>query len=218
MNEPIPKDLVVLVADKNMEFAVKGLLSRPRALGVCPITSDLFVHPYRDPGCLLVGHNFLRPLVNRYSYALVMFDREGCGRERLSREELEQQVEDRLSQSGWGDRAASIVLDPELEVWVWSDSPHVESVLGWSGRQPDLRTWLAEKGFAEVNALKPNRPKEATQAALRLVRKHRSSALYFQLATKVSFKRCIDPAFFKFKAILRNWFSEEQPLAKENEI
>jgi hypothetical protein len=209
MNEP--KDLVVLVADKNIEFAVKGLLSRPRALGMRPITSDLFVHPYRDPGCLLDGHSFLRPLVNRYLYALVIFDREGCGRERLSREELEQQVKGRLSQSGWGDRAASIVLDPELEIWVWSDSPHVDSVLGWSGRQPDLRTWLAEKGFVEANAPKPNRPKEAIQEALRLVRKHRSSALYFQLATKVSVNRCVDPSFSKFKAILKNWFSENPP-------
>jgi hypothetical protein len=26
------KDLVILVADKNMEFAVKGILSRPQAL------------------------------------------------------------------------------------------------------------------------------------------------------------------------------------------
>ena len=216
MNEP--KDLVVLVADKNIEFAVKGLLSRPRALGVRPITSDLFVHPYRDPGCLLDGHSFLRPLVNRYLYALVIFDREGCGRERLSREELEQQVKDRLSQSGWGDRAASIVLDPELEIWVWSDSPHVDSVLGWSGRQPDLRTWLAEKGFVEANAPKPNRPKEAIQEALRLVRKHRSSALYFQLATRVSVNRCVDPSFSKFKAILKNWFSEEPQRVKENKV
>lgn len=216
MNEP--KDLVVLVADKNMEFAVKGLLSRPRALGVCPITSDLFVHPHRDPGCLLDGHSFLRPLVNRYSYALVIFDREGCGRKRLSRDELEQRVEDRLSQSGWSDRAASIVLDPELEVWVWSDSPHVESVLGWSGRQPNLRAWLAERGFVEANDPKPNRPKEATQEALRLVRKHRSSALYFQLATKVSVNRCVDPSFCRFRAILRNWFSKDPQQAKENEV
>jgi len=50
-----PKDLVVLVADKNIEFAVKGLLSRPRALGVRPITSDFFVHPYQQfPFWLLI--------------------------------------------------------------------------------------------------------------------------------------------------------------------
>jgi len=29
-----PKDLIVLVADKNMEFGLRGLLSRPEALGI----------------------------------------------------------------------------------------------------------------------------------------------------------------------------------------
>ena len=37
------KDLVVLVSDKNMEFVVKGLLSRPPALGIRDVFSDTFV-------------------------------------------------------------------------------------------------------------------------------------------------------------------------------
>ncbi|MEN8217380.1 MAG: hypothetical protein ABFS56_13640 [Pseudomonadota bacterium] len=26
----------------------------------------------------------------------------------------------------------------ELEIWVWSDSPHVAEILGWKNKQPDL--------------------------------------------------------------------------------
>ena len=48
---PVPqKDLIILVADKNMEFAVRGILTRLEALGIRDITYDLYVHPERDPG------------------------------------------------------------------------------------------------------------------------------------------------------------------------
>jgi len=72
-----PKDLIVLVADKNMETTLAGLLERSRSLGVAPITCDLFVHPHRDPGCLNEGDDFLRALTGAYRYALVLFDHQG---------------------------------------------------------------------------------------------------------------------------------------------
>jgi hypothetical protein len=122
---------------------------------------------------------------------------------------LEAQVEDRLSHSGWIDRAAAIVINPELEIWVWSDSPHVDSVLGWSARQPDLRSWLVAEGFAEGPQSKPQRPKDAFERALRLAQKAKSSSLYRRLAERVSLGRCSDPAFLKFKSTLRTWFERE---------
>jgi len=45
------------------------------------------------------------------------------------------------------------------------------------------------------------------EAALRVVRKPRSSVLYQRLAQKISFGRCTDEAFHKFKTTLQNWFS-----------
>ncbi len=203
------KDLVVLVADKDMEHAVDGILSsRFQALGIRRISSDFFVHPHRDPGCLIDGHEFLRPFTNSCHHALVMLDREGCGQEPLSREALEEDIESRLRGSGWGDRAAAIVLDPELEIWVWSDSPHVASILGWSQRTPDLAGWLRNHGFLDHSTQKPDRPKEALEQVLKLARKPRSPSLYTQLAKKVSLGRCSDPGFSKFKRTLRSWFSE----------
>ena len=200
------KDLVVLVADKNMEHAVRGILDRSESLGTRPILADLFVHLHNDPGCLREGHEFLRLFINRYHYAIVMLDREGCGQKELSREELEQQIEGRLSQKGWSERAAAIVLDPELEIWVWSDSPKVDNALGWSGRTPDLRNWLREQELLEDNEQKPACPKEALERALRLVRKPSSSSIYMQLAKTVSLRRCNDLAFTKFKNTLKTWF------------
>jgi len=206
INSQMKDDLVMLVADKNMEFAVKGLLSRPKSLNIREITCKIYVHPEKDPGCLLRGHEFLRSFTKKYWHAIVMFDRYGCGQEAKRREILEKEIEERLSQSGWDNRASAIIIDPELEIWVWSDSPHVDSVLGWTEKIYDLRKWLRSQGLLHGNSIKPSAPKKAMAEALRSVNKPRSSSLYLQLALKVSIDRCVDEAFLKFKKTLQNWF------------
>jgi hypothetical protein len=211
MNGEARRDLAVLVADKNMEFALGGLLTRHRSMGIRPVTFTIYRHPERDPGCFRFAHDLMRSSSSNHAHALVMFDREGCGREDLTRGELEQKVEARLAQNGWNDRAVAIVLDPELEVWVWSDSPHVDAALGWEGQHQSLRTWLVQNGFANTQREKPMHPKEAVERVLRLVRKPRSSSIYRQLANGVDFEACTDQAFVKFRATLRNWFTAEGP-------
>jgi hypothetical protein len=136
----------------------------------------------------------------------VIFDREGCGRQQLGRELLETEVEQRLAASGWGDRAAAVAIDPELEIWVWSDSPEVDAALGWSGRDPSLSNWLVAEGFRNANERKPREPKRAVEEALRIARKRRSSAIYEQLAKRVGLQRCADVAFLKLTATLQRWF------------
>jgi len=139
-----------------------------------------------------------------------MFDREGCGKDLKPRLDLEAEVEARLQRSGWDNRASAIVLDPELECWVWSGSPKVDRALGWIGRTPTLRAWLLERGFVKEDAIKPSRPKEAMEAALREVRQPRSSAIYEDLATNVSLQRCTDPAFTKLRTTRQAWFPRTQ--------
>lgn len=212
MGTQLKKAMVVLVADQDMDFSVRGLLSRHKSLGFRKLVDedcDIRRHHKHDPGCLQDSHNILRPVSNQYIHALVMFDRAGCGKDDLSKDRLEKMVEEQLAANGWGDRAAAIVFDPELEVWVWSESPHVDDVLGWKGKQPNLTTWLVEQGFKKEGAVKPLQPKEAVEKALRISRKARSAALYKQLAEKVSLKKCTDPAFDKFKTVMQTWFPEE---------
>lgn len=64
-----------------------------------------------------------------------------------------------------------------------------------------------EQRFLLSDGSKPERPKEAMEQALRMVRLPRSSALYRQLAQQVSLARCTDASFLKFKALLQNWFA-----------
>ena len=82
-------DLIVLVPDKNMEASVRGILGRSKALGIRQLDHRIFVHPARDPGCL--GQDMTCCDRSRASmrHALVLLDRDGCGREEESRDALE---------------------------------------------------------------------------------------------------------------------------------
>ena len=104
------------------------------------------------------------------------------------------------------------MLDPELEAWVWSNSPHVDDVAGWQNRRLPLRRWLISQGYLQEGATKPEQPKEALEAALRTVRKPRSASLYRQLAERVSLRRCNDPSFLELKTVLTAWFPAGNPL------
>ena len=201
---PAQFDLVVLVPGRDEQAALEGILDRPAALGIRAVSVVYQRHPDRDPGCFLRAHDFLRSQARRARHALVMFDRQGCGQEGATREDLERTVEGRLAVSGWGDRAAVVVIDPELEVWVWSDSPRVADGLGW--RQGELDAWLREQGFLVGEGSKPSRPKEAVQGALSISHKRRSSAIYRELAASVSLHSCTDPAFRKLRDVLVRWF------------
>lgn len=199
------KDLVILVADKDTNAAIQGLLQRHNALGIRQISVDVFVHVGHDPGVLNGAHEFLAPLTAQYAYALVMFDREGCGRKE-SAENLSQEVQSRLNGVGWSQRSNVIVLDPELEVWVWSDSPHVPVALRLSS---DNLESLLRTNYRPEGQVKPIHPKEAMEEALYRSRTPRSSSIYSRLAQRVSLERCKDQAFLRLKDCLRKWFPRE---------
>ncbi len=201
-----PKDLIILAADKNMEQTVRSLLGRTESLRIQALQFDIFIHPAKDPGCRDDAHTFLRAFSSRYKRALVMLDRDGCGKEALPRTELELEIEQRLACNGWNDRAAAIVIEPELEIWVWSDSPVVDTAVGWPVGDVRLRDALVDAGFLLDGATKPADPKGAMEYALGKSKIPRSSSIYSQIARSVSVKRCEDPSFIKFKTVLQSWF------------
>ena len=198
-------DLVVLLADSNMNAGVTAILNRPESLNCRKFAFKTYTHPWRDSGCLAASHDFLAPFTKQYQHALVLFDKEGCGDED-SATVIEQRVRDLLSKSGWNNRSEVVVLDPELEAWVWTQSPHLPVALGWAGDNRSLRAWLGARNLWPDEAPKPPRPKEALESVLRKTRKVRSSALYGQLGKNVSLSGCNDLSFSRFKMTLQRWF------------
>lgn len=180
--------------------------SRPSEPPGCPrirpIEYASFVHPRRDPGCFREAHDFLRPLSREYDHALVIFDRVGSGREDRTAAQLSAEVRARLAASGWEDRCAVIVVDPELEVWAFGPSSQVERSLEWPRRRPSLRRWLEIQGLWHRGQPKPRDPKEALERALRDIGKPRSSAIYRRIGERVSLQRCEDSAFLRLRNTL----------------
>lgn len=200
------KDLIVLTADKNTEFLLRGLLPRiPVIEKTRSFSFDIYPHIHKDAGVFNTAHEFLRPFSDQYQYTMVVFDHEGCGHEHISREEMEKKTEDLLSANGWPDRAGVLVISPEIENWVWVHRSHIERAISWD-IELNIYTWLHKKNLKDPASAKPSRPKEAFEAALFCAATPRSSSIYLELAEKASYRNCADPAFLKMLALMRNWF------------
>lgn len=199
-------DLVALVPGEDDRETLLALLEqRQRSLGIRQVTHRVLKHPNRDPGCFHDAPSLLRTFVRRAERALVLFDHEGSGQEAQSPDELERDVDRRLALTGWGDRARTLVVSPELEAWMWSDSPHVATALGWDNLTA-LRERLTELGLWEPGAAKPTQPKLAVEQACREARLPRSSAIYRRVASKASLARCQDQNFQRLQTLLSQWF------------
>ncbi len=192
-------ELVLLVADLDIEMAVKALLeTRTEALRIRRVHFKIIkdVLAGHDGGTYKHAHKLLVPFSrDPRCRALVLFDREGAAAPDKDAGFLAADVERRL-RPAWGERARCIVLDPEVEVWVFSDSPHVDRELGWP--QGGLREWLCAQGLWPKGQAKPPDPKLAMRRALRQAGRKPSSSYFANLAGKVGLDRCTDPSFKAF--------------------
>lgn len=207
------RDCLFLVADKNMEGMLKGFFSRHafrHAIGCghfdFDLRQDLLVaHGQNDPGLYTRANEFLQPYASTHRHAVVIVDAEWGGSP--GKDAISQRLNEHLVNAGWlDDRGCAVVIAPELENWIWQDSPHVCSALGFESTFSALRTKLEAMDFWQPNEPKPDRPKEAVEWMLRQSKRGRSSAIYQQLATRVTARGCTDQAFHTLRNALRRWF------------
>lgn len=199
-------DLVVLAADKNMEFILRAGFDRPEALGIRLIDARIQVHPFSDGGVRTSGSNVLSHLSRQYDHAVMILDFEGSGATGTAID-LESHLDTQLAPS-WQNRAKAIVIEPELESWVWGSDNALKQVLRWR-EATGIRKWLNENGFSFTGEGKPERPKEAFESILRQLKRPRSSALYHRVGTHISLEKCTDPAFRRLRDQLQQWFPRE---------
>jgi hypothetical protein len=202
------RDCVFLVADSQIQAMLRGFLGRDSfhlslgcgAFDVDP-TVDIVVDPNRDPGVYSRGFQMLASFTTTHRRAVVILDAEwegspGAGpiRDKIGRE----------LEASWGEYIV-IVLEPEIEAWLWQDNQHVVGALG-AGNYAALRAELEARNLWRAGELKPFRPKEAVEFVLKRARIPRSAALYGQIAGRVSVKACVDPAFLSLRETLEAWF------------
>ncbi len=137
----------------------------------------------------------------------MVFDFEGCGENRLDASQLELRLEQEMGNRGWEeDRATYVVIEPELEAWVFGAAyHHIQRVVGWNESQRPL-DWLVSNGYRSESTGKPEDPKAALEALLFQSRRTRSAKVYEDLARNVSLASCQDHAFRKFRSTLHRWF------------
>jgi hypothetical protein len=124
----------------------------------------------------------------------------------MTKYELAQSVSSLLAKNGWENRNEVIVIEPELENWVWVKSPHLATAINWDSEE--LENWLEQNNYKSKEEIKPKHPKEAFYAALRKSKKRPSSSIYQEISENVSFKRCIDESFLKLKETFEKWFEK----------
>jgi hypothetical protein len=205
------RDCFFIVADSNMEHALRGMLARERfdlalqcgRFAFDPRLDILVAVGDNDPGLLQRIESYVRPPRASHSHVVVMIDAEWTGSPGAPA--IRSQILEGCTRSGWPERdVVAAVIDPELETWIWQDSPIVEAALGYSG--PSLRQALASSGAWPTGSTKPPRPKETLEAELRRRRIPRSSALYRRIMERISIKHCVDPAFVELRSALQRWF------------
>ncbi|MBX6387507.1 MAG: hypothetical protein IRZ08_00665 [Frankia sp.] len=207
--DPRLRDVVFLVADGSMEQLLRGFFGRAgyhRTLGcgrfdVDP-AQDVIVAARRDPEVYGLAHELLRPYLSSHARAVVMLDNDWKGSP--GTEKIRADVGRRLA--GLWDEYAVIVIDPELEAWIWQENPHVATALGCP---PEFRGLLERAGHWPAGRAKPPNPKEALEYLRDRHQADRSKAVFRRLAARISVKGCIDPAFLQLRDTLRDWFPED---------
>ncbi len=203
------KDIIFLVADKDAEFLLRGLLPRlPITQGIENFSYDIKTHVNHDPACKNESSEFLRPFISQYRFAIVIFDYEGCGQSSKSSESIENEVSEKLSKNGWNERNSVIVIKPELENWIWVSSPSLAKAIDW--KPNDLQEWLNINHNISSSNLKPQKPKEVFDKALRIAKVPHSSSIFEEVAANASFKNCVDVSFQKMIKQLTIWFSTKK--------
>jgi hypothetical protein len=204
----INKDLIILTADKNAQALMQVLTGRIQQVeDLSPFTYEVVVHPKRDPGVVTNCYDYLRIFLKSHNYCIVLFDHEGCGKEKIKKQDLEKKIEQQLSANGWKNRNCCIVLVPELETWIWVNEIRIQELIDWQD-SINIYKWLKKHEYI-VSGFKPKRPKEAFEVLLRKQGIARSSSLYSELASLASYKKCIDSAFLRLKNILYKWFKKK---------
>jgi len=206
------RPLLFMVADKNMENALRGFFERNhwyKAIECAPIdfnpSRDILVAAgQNDPGIYVRANELLGNYSRKYDHVVVMVDAAWEGSP--GAEAIRSKVRGHILNAGWQPGAGlELVLQPEVDVWLWSPSPHAAAAMGWPSWS-ELKEALEQEKFPMDALGKPVNPKAAAEWALRKRKKPRSSTIYKQVTSRVSLGRCRDPAMLALVAAMKRWF------------
>jgi hypothetical protein len=204
------RDVVFLLADGAMEQMLCGFFAREQfhvRLGCGAFDfdprQDIIVAPTKDPGVYNTARELLQQQEQLHERAVVILDADWKGSP--GAEAIQARITESLT--GVWDEFAVIVIEPELEAWIWQGSnPHVAPAFKCPSTYRDL---LRESGHWPDDARKPPDPKAALTHLRRRHRADKSNAAFRRLAGFISVKGCADPAFGQLQSTLQKWFAPQ---------
>lgn len=205
------RDLIILVPDLQCEATLVGFFGRDgfhHSLGcgqfVFDPRQDLLRESRNDPGVWKNSHELLRLKRPTHRNALIVLDNAWEGSPGVA--QIEKDIAGNMTSCGWNRKQFEvIVINPELEAWIWQDHIHVERAFGHAS-PPSLREKLREVSLWPDGSHKPPDPKLAVEIAQRWYRFGPPSPVFAEIATKISLRGCVDPAFLKMQGAIRTWF------------
>lgn len=211
------RDCLFYVADRAMADVIDGFMARGQLEGRIGCRSFRFdfdedvleaarLGMGHDGGVFKHCHRMLQEngYMETHERLVVMLDQQ-FGGERPA-DEIRGEILERLQSNGWSDdKADVVVINPELEVWVWQDNPHVTAILGYSGGGSLRDALLNTKEWPEGQH-KPTNPKDLFKAVCRRHGTPYNTSLYRDIVERVSVRHCTDPAFQQIAGTLQRWF------------
>jgi hypothetical protein len=207
------RDCMFYVADQNMAETFKGFLTRPQfhlSLSCSPFEFDPLYDLARaegktDGGLWRHAGSLCKGYLHTHRRLVICLDRDFGGSP--GQVQIRTDIETQLLNVGWdATNFKVLVIDPELEQWIWQNNVHVESALNHKGGQ-SLREMLAASGDWPTGNAKPIDPKKVLERIVtQNLRGNRSSTLYSKISSRVSVGGCQDVEFIALKQQLQTWF------------
>jgi len=235
------KPLVIMTADGQCKATLRGFFERKKfylSLGCGPIElddetfdpeNDIVVHPGKDPGVWSDPQKVLFSTGKVYEKALIILDHawEGAPPADQLIERIKTLVEKEAKLEPH--RFEVILIEPELEAWIWQRNQQVVDAFGFKGNEAALWNLFEDKSllldqdeeehrFVPANALggqppawpmanpKPENPKGLVEALKSHCRSGPPSEIFSEISSHISVKNCGDEAFQLLRAKLREWF------------
>ena len=206
------RDCIFFVADKTMRETFLGFLSREdrtTQLGCSDFAFDpaedlFFAAGQNDSGLNKRADALLSPFLHSHRKAVVALDCDWDGSP--GQAQIIHNVTTQLLQSGWrAEDVIVIAIDPELEQWIWQDSPVLAEELRMHAPH-GLKAVLTQRGLWPEEATKPPLPKDLFIQLRRENNVKLSSSVFKRIAARVPVGLCVDSEFRRLVAQLQAWF------------
>lgn len=221
------RDVIFHLADGHMEKGLRAFFGRSdwhHALGCARFEidpqseTDLYRVPgHTDGGIWKHAHENLQVFKDRYHHAVVLLDADFDPHPGV--EVLVKDISNGMIKSGWEEnRFSVIVIEPELESWLWAPNKNIAQAFGHSDFN-ELRKLLETEQLWNPGEPKPHDLKGARDLAAKLGGKKTGGPIFknaFEAISRRALDRCIEPGFIKLRAAMSEWFPAREAVLAES--